>query len=294
MTLQMTILGAGAWGSALGACFARAGHQLRYWRRGGDARALADADVVLASVPAQATREVLSRLAPALPEAATLVLTAKGLEMGTLLRQSQIAAECCPHQSLAVLSGPGFAADLEAGLPTAVTLASTSPRAEHLQAQLATRTLRLYLTDDLTGAELGGALKNVVAIAAGVAMGAGLGESARAAAITRGFAEMVRIAEAAGARRATLMGLSGLGDLTLTATSLQSRNLSYGMQLGADGCADTQRTTEGRATARAAVDLAAALNIDAPLIGTVADLVDGKIDVQTAVERLTSRPLRRE
>lgn len=294
MRLRIAILGAGAWGRALGTCFGAAGHKIGYWRRGDTGAVLDGADVTIAAVPAQATREVLTRLAPALPAGKPLVLTAKGLETGTLCRQSQIAGEQCPDTPLATLSGPSFAADLGAGLPTAVTLASNWDGAEALQTHLATPALRPYLTSDVLGAELGGALKNVIAIAAGTTIGAGLGESARAAVIARGFAEMCQLAEAAGARRETLMGLSGLGDLTLTCTSTKSRNLSFGMRLGAEGRTDPQATTEGHATARAAADMAKRLGLDAPLTATVADLVEGQCDVAQAVKRLISRPLRRE
>ncbi|MEM1300408.1 MAG: NAD(P)H-dependent glycerol-3-phosphate dehydrogenase, partial [Pseudomonadota bacterium] len=243
---------------------------------------------------AQATREVLLQLSGVLTRNKPLILTAKGLETGTLLRQSQIAHELCPDVPLAVLSGPSFAADLDAGLPTAVTLASTWQDAPSLQAQLATTVLRPYLTDDVPGTELGGALKNVIAIAAGTALGAGLGESARAAVIARGFAEMSRLAEAMGARRDTLMGLSGLGDLTLTCTSEKSRNLTFGIRLGAEGRTDPETTTEGRVTARAAADMAAGLGLETPLAATVADLVEGRISVAEAIDGLISRPLRWE
>lgn len=294
MNQRITILGAGAWGRALGACFDSAGHKIRYWRRGECTDALKGADIAIAAVPAQATRDVLGWFAAALPPGMPLVLTAKGLESETLLRQSQIATELSPDTPLAVLSGPSFAADLGAGLPTAVTLSSTWDGAQTLQAQLATPVLRPYLSDDVVGAELGGALKNVIAIAAGTAVGAGLGESARAAVIARGFAEMCQLAEAAGARRETLMGLSGLGDLTLTCTSGKSRNFSFGTRLGAEGRTDPQATTEGRATARAASDMAAELGVEAPLSQTVADLVEGHLSVAEAIDRLISRPLRRE
>ena len=291
---RVAILGRGAWGSALGHSLRGAGAEVAFWHRDSGPGPLAGADLVIAAVPAQATRGVLAALAPGLPPGVALVLTAKGLEKGTLLRQSQIAAEIAPGRPVAVLSGPSFAADLTLGLPTAVTLATADAGADDLQQRLASPSLRPYLSDDLVGAELGGALKNVVAIACGAAIGAGYGESARAALIARGFAELSRIARAAGARPETLGGLSGLGDLTLTCTSAQSRNFRYGVSLGELGEAPAAGTYEGAATAGAAVIFARGLGIDAPIIETVAALVERRIAVAEAVHRLYQRPLRRE
>jgi glycerol-3-phosphate dehydrogenase (NAD(P)+) len=291
---HIAILGRGAWGTALGHSLRGAGAEVAFWHRDSGPAPLDGGEIVIAAVPAQATREVLAGLAPALPPDAPLVLTAKGLERGTLLRQSQIAAELAPGRPVAVLSGPSFAADLTRGLPTAVTLATVDAGADALQQRLATPSLRPYLSDDLTGAELGGALKNVVAIACGAAIGAGLGESARAALIARGFAELSRIATAAGARPETLGGLSGLGDLALTCTSAQSRNFRYGLSLGELGEAPTAGTYEGAATAGAAVAFARRLGVDAPIIETVAALVGRRIAVAEAVRSLYQRPLRRE
>jgi glycerol-3-phosphate dehydrogenase (NAD(P)+) len=222
------------------------------------------------------------------------VLTAKGLEKRTLLRQSEVAAEVAPGHPVAVLSGPSFAADLTRGLPTAVTLATGTPDAAGLQQRLATPSLRPYLSDDVVGVELGGALKNVVAIACGAAIGAGFGESARAALIARGFAELSRLASAAGARPETLGGLAGLGDLALTCTSAQSRNFRYGVSLGERGRAPEGGTYEGAHTAGAALELARRLGVDAPITETVAALVEGRLDVREAVGHLYNRPLRRE
>lgn len=294
MTEKVAVLGCGAWGSALAAPWREGELTVMGWHRSSDDSVLADAMTIIAAVPAQATREVLSRVAPALRAGATIVLAAKGLERETLARQSQVAADVLPDHPVAVLSGPGFADDLIAGLPTALTLATDRPEAEMLQAMLSTPALRLYLSDDLIGTELGGALKNVIAIACGATMGAGLGESARAALMARGFAEMARIALAAGGRAETLGGLSGLGDLTLTATSAQSRNYRYGLALGRTGRAPTDGTFEGASTADAAVGLAKRLHVDAPLIATTAALVAGRIGVQEAVVTLMRRPLRRE
>jgi glycerol-3-phosphate dehydrogenase (NAD(P)+) len=291
---RVAILGRGAWGTALGHSLRGAGADVAFWHRDSGPAPVHGAGLVIAAVPAQATRGVLAELAPALPPGVALVLTAKGLEKGTLLRQSEIAAGLAPGRPVAVLSGPSFAADLTKGLPTAVTLASADAQADALQQRLATPSLRPYLSDDLTGTELGGALKNVIAIACGAAIGAGYGESARAALVARGFAELSRIARAAGARPETLGGLSGLGDLTLTCTSAQSRNFRYGVSLGELGEAPTAGTYEGAATAGAALALARGLGVDAPIIESVAALVERRIAVTEAVDRLYQRPLRRE
>jgi len=299
MSAVIAILGRGAWGTALGRTLADAGAEIRFWQRGETGNALAGAGIVLSAVPAQATREVLAALAPALPAGAPLVLTAKGLERGTLKLQSQVAAEVTPGHPAAILTGPSFADDLVAGLPTAVTLAVADPGlGAWLQPRLATPSLRPYLTDDVTGAQIGGAVKNVIAIACGAAIGAGLGESARAALMTRGFAEMVRLGTAMGARAETLGGLSGLGDLALTSASEKSRNFAYGLALGRgvapDEIARDGRTYEGAATAAPVAALAQRLGIEMPIAAVVAALVAGEIDVPAAVEQLMGRPLKRE
>jgi glycerol-3-phosphate dehydrogenase (NAD(P)+) len=194
-----------------------------------------------------------------------------------------------------VLTGPGFAGDLAAGLPTALTLAcADEAEGARLQAALSTRALRLYRTTDVAGAELGGALKNVIAIAAGAAMGAGLGLSARAAIVTRGQAEMVRLAVALGGRAETLAGLSGLGDLVLTCTSERSRNTRFGMALARGEAVDPAVTVEGAATALAAARLAAATGVDMPITATVAALVEGRTTLAQAMADLLSRPLTTE
>lgn len=295
----VAILGEGAWGTALGRTLADAGAEVRYWRRGAGTGPLAGAAFVISAVPAQATREVLGALAPGLPAAVPVVLTAKGFERRTLKLQSQVAAEAASGHPLAVLTGPSFADDLVAGQPTAVTLAVAEPGlGEALQRRLATPSLRPYLTEDVTGAQVGGAVKNVIAIACGAAIGAGLGQSARAALMTRGFAEMTRLGTALGARAETLAGLSGLGDLALTAGSEQSRNFAFGLALGrgtpaADLLADG-RTYEGAASAEPVAGLARRLGVEVPVAAAVADLVSGALSVGDAVDRLFNRPLRRE
>jgi glycerol-3-phosphate dehydrogenase (NAD(P)+) len=195
---------------------------------------------------------------------------------------------------VAVLTGPGFAGEIARGLPTALTLACADRAlGRRLQAALATPRLRLYLTDDVAGAELGGALKNVVAIACGMVEGAGYGHSARAALMTRGFAEMTRLAAALGGRAATLAGLSGLGDLALTCNSAQSRNFALGRALGA-GEAAAEATVEGVATARAACQLGARRGVELPVAAAVADVLEGATTVAGAMEALMARPLKEE
>ncbi|MEM7489265.1 MAG: NAD(P)H-dependent glycerol-3-phosphate dehydrogenase, partial [Pseudomonadota bacterium] len=213
------------------------------------------------------------------------------LELSTLRGPTAILRDALPDAGVGILSGPSFAADIAHGLPTALTLAMDE--AEAVQATLSTPRLRLYRTDDVVGVELGGALKNVTAIACGAAIGAGLGESARAALMTRGMAEMMRLATALGAARETLMGLSGLGDLALTCASPQSRNYALGHALGA-GRAPPDATTEGVATARAALDLARRHGIELPVAAATAGLVDGGLSVEDAIDTLLTRDLREE
>lgn len=222
------------------------------------------------------------------------VACAKGVDLESGLGPTGVIAAACPGVVGAILTGPSFAADIARGLPTALTLACADPRAgAALQARLSTPQLRLYLSRDTVGAELGGALKNVVALAAGVAIGAGFGESARAAVITRGFAEIRRFAEVAGADPDTLNGLSGLGDLTLTATSESSRNYRAGLALGR-GEGVPQGTTEGVATAAAVARLAAARGIAMPLTAMVAALTRGEMSAGEAAAALLARPLKAE
>lgn len=299
MTGPVAILGQGAWGTALGRTLAEAGAEVRFWRRGAGPEAFRGATLLISAVPAQATREVLAGLAGALPAAAPLVLTAKGFERGSLKLQAEVADEAAPGHPVAVLTGPSFAADLVAGLPTAVTLAVAEPAlGEALQRRLATPSLRPYLADDVTGAQVGGAVKNVIAIACGAAIGAGLGQSARAALMTRGFAEMTRLGTALGARAETLAGLSGLGDLALTAASEQSRNYAFGLALGGGTPAATLlgdgRTYEGAASAEPVAGLGRRLGVEMPIAAAVAELVAGRLTVAGAVDRLFKRPLRRE
>ncbi len=260
----------------------------------GEFALLDGAEAVLLAVPTQALAGFLSREGGLLP-AAPLVSCAKGADRETGMLPSEIIASHVPEAGVAVLTGPGFAAEIAAGKPTALTLAARAPGlGQGLQTLLSTRTLRLYRTDDVTGAELGGALKNVVAIACGLVIGAGLGESARAAIMTRGFAEMRRYAAALGARPETLVGLSGLGDLALTSTSPLSRNFSFGRALGAGETPPEGQTVEGIATAGAIADKAALLGIDMPITRMVAAIVTRRITVGEAAEALLARPLKEE
>jgi len=213
---------------------------------------------------------------------------------------AEVAAAAAPQSALAVLSGPSFAAEAARGLPTAVTLAADSmAQAAALAARIARPTFRPYASDDVTGAEIGGAVKNVLAIACGVVIGAGLGENARAAIIARGFAEMTRFGIARGGRAETLAGLSGLGDLVLTCGSTQSRNMSLGMALGRgqnaeQALAGKVSVAEGAATAPVLVEAAAAAGVDMPIAAAVADLLAGRAAVAAVIRRLLSRPLKAE
>jgi glycerol-3-phosphate dehydrogenase (NAD(P)+) len=253
-----------------------------------DAAGLA-ADLLVFAVPMQALGPTLTALPDLAPRRA--VAACKGIELSTLRGPTAILAGAFPDADVGILSGPSFAADIARGLPTALTLGLV--RAEAVQVRLSTPRLRLYRTEDIVGVELGGALKNVTAIACGAAIGAGLGDSARAALMTRGMAEMMRLAAALGARPETLMGLSGLGDLALTCASPQSRNFALGAALGR-GEAPSKATTEGVATAQAALDLARRHGIELPVAQVTADLVAGRSSVDDAIRDLLTRDLREE
>lgn len=248
-------------------------------------------ETLLLSVPMQQLRSLLSRYSAEL-RSRTLVACCKGIELDTGSGPLDVIASEIPGSVGALLTGPSFAHDIAAGLPTALSIAcSDEALGKRLQSELTTSDLRLYRTTDTTGAEIGGALKNVIAIACGAVMGAGLGVSARAALMTRGYAEMVRFAVSRGARPETLAGLSGLGDLTLTCTSDLSRNYRLGMAIGAGTEFDPAITVEGAATARAVAEWA---EQDMPITGCVVDLLDRNITMAEAVTRLLARPLRPE
>lgn len=259
-----------------------------------DLKTLYDADTILLAIPAQKLGAWLCEHAVQLGDK-RLIACCKGIDQSTLRGPvAQIEAHV-PTATAAMLTGPSFAADIADHLPTALTLACKDPvEGPYLQACLSTPTLRLYLSDDVIGAELGGALKNVIAIACGVCIGAGFGESARAAVITRGFAEMRRIGGALGADPETLTGLSGFGDLALTCTSDGSRNYRFGLAIGGGKDFDSNTTVEGAATAISVTHLAQKHDLDLPICRVVADLSMGKIDPETALSTLLSRPLRKE
>ena len=322
---RVAIVGAGAWGTALAQVAARAGlattliardaaaaAALGRTRRNPDrlgdveleARILpsadptecAAADLVILAVPAQATAAALAPLPPALP---AILLVAKGLDAVTGRRLSEVARAVQPGLALAVLSGPSFAWEVARGLPAALVLASEqNALGERIAQALGQPHFRLYWTEDVLGVELGGAVKNVLAIAAGIAIGHGLGENARAGLITRGLAEMVRLGEALGARRETLTGLSGLGDLVLTATSARSRNYALGLEIGrsATDRSPTARRplAEGAHTAAALAALADRHAVDMPIAAAVAGVLAGACGVETAMQRLLTRPFRPE
>jgi glycerol-3-phosphate dehydrogenase (NAD(P)+) len=253
---------------------------------------------VLVVVPAQALRGTLEELAPALRADAALVICAKGIERGSGLFLSDVVAGLRPAEPVAVLSGPSFAADVARGLPTAVTLACRDGAlAAELSASLSGPTFRVYHGTDARGVEIGGAAKNVLAIACGIVQGRGLGESAKAALTARGFAELMRFARAYGGQAQTLMGLSGLGDLVLTSSSAQSRNFAFGEGLGrgvpiADAYAG--KLVEGAFTADALVALARAKQVDMPVAEAVTAVLAGDLTIDAAVETLMKRPLRAE
>ena len=314
------VIGAGAFGTALAITLGRDGHEVRLWARDAEHVAtmaqsrrnegrlpgvsfpelvsvtaniddLTAAEALILSVPMQALSGFLA-LHHARLDGIPLVACCKGIDLSTLKGACALMSDACPNSTVAVLTGPSFAADIAKGLPTALTLASTN--GEALQRLLSTPDLRLYRSTDVIGAELGGALKNVIAIAAGVVIGAGLGDSARAALMTRGYAEMTRLALALGARAETLAGLSGFGDLVLTCTSTQSRNFRYGQSLGADATFDPAVTVEGIATAKAVSNLAKTMHVDMPITQMIAALIDRKLSLSEAVSALMSRPLKPE
>ncbi|WP_170334381.1 NAD(P)H-dependent glycerol-3-phosphate dehydrogenase [Ruegeria arenilitoris] len=252
------------------------------------------ADVLLLAVPMQKLRAALKEHATVLA-GKTLVACCKGIELSSGLGPISVIHETIPDARPALLTGPSFADDIARGLPTALTLACADDDLSlTLQHELTTANLRLYRTTDVIGAELGGALKNVMAIGCGAAIGAGLGDSARAALMTRGFAEMQRFALMRGAQPETLMGLSGLGDLVLTCSSELSRNYRFGLSLGLNSPFDSHTTVEGVATARAMSEIAIREGLDMPISATVADLSHGIYSVTQAIETLLNRPLKEE
>ncbi len=324
---KIAVLGAGAWGTALANAAARAGADTILWARdtGHVAEIAADrenrrrlpgiplndgvrpsdriadvsgAGMILAVVPAQALADVCRLLSGLIGPGVPVVVCAKGIERTTGRFMSDVVAAALPGNPVAILSGPSFATDVARGLPTAVTLAAHNESlAIEIAGALAAPSLRLYHSTDVRGVEIGGAAKNVLAIACGIARGRRLGASAEAALVARGFAELLRFGRTCGARPETLMGLSGLGDLVLTCGSEQSRNFSFGIDLGRGATvaqAGGGKLAEGAFTAPVLVDMAAARAVDMPIARSVADVLRGQMSVSEAIESLLTRPFRSE
>ncbi len=326
---SVAVIGGGAWGTALASLIAAKGVDTLIWalepetanaindrqvnesylpgvrlpeglRATAEIAAAGGREAYLFVAPAQHARGVLAAVRAVAPPGAPLLLCSKGIERGSGLMLTEVLGAVWPEAAPAVLSGPSFARDVAAGLPTAVTLASENQElGRRWLATISAPHFRPYLSDDLIGAEIGGAVKNVLAIAAGAVIGRGLGDSARAALIARGFAEMQRLALARGGKAETLAGLSGLGDLILTATSTQSRNYSLGLDLGRgrrldDVLGGRNSVTEGVATAPAVVAMAKAAGVEMPVAAAVADLVSGARGLDSIIAALLARPLKAE
>ncbi len=327
--MKIGVIGAGAWGTALAMTAARAGHEVVLWAREpelveamdtlrenvvylpghrlpdtvhptGEPADMADREMVLLAAPAQATRAVMETFSPHLRAAPPLVLCAKGIEQETGKFLTEVVADTAPELRTFILSGPSFATDVAAGLPAAVTLAGSSiEEARDIARTLSHRAFRLYSSDDPLGAQIGGAMKNVLAIACGIVEGRKLGDSARSALVTRAFAELARFGRALGAKPETLTGLSGLGDLMLTATSPQSRNYSLGLELGRgrpldDIMGERKAVTGGVHSAEIAVEIADEKGIDMPICRSVKAIVTGESTADEEIARLLQRPLRDE
>jgi len=261
----------------------------------GDLALASTADVILVAVPAQHLRAAVNALGPLLRKTTPVIACAKGIEHGTHKFMTEIIAETTPHAIPAILSGPSFADDVARGLPTAVTLAAKDEAlAGQLVQALGSSTFRPYHTTDVRGVEIGGAAKNVLAIAVGIAVGKNLGASAQAALTTRGFSELSRFGRAFGARAETLVGLSGLGDLILTCASPQSRNFALGLALGRGEPKPAGKLAEGEFTAPVLIELAASQNIDMPVSKAVAAILAKRLTIDAAIEGLLTRPFRAE
>jgi len=320
---SVAVIGAGAWGTALASVAARAGRDVVLYARSAESAAeigttrvnpklagarleaavkvtadiavAAAADIILIATPAQNLREAVAALAPHLVAATPIIACAKGIERGTHKFMTEVIAQAAPDAIPAILSGPSFADDVARGLPTAVTLAAKDERlASALVQALGSSTFRPYHTPDVRGVEIGGAAKNVLAIAAGIVVGRKFGASAQAALTTRGFSELVRLGRACGARSETMSGLSGLGDLILTCSSPQSRNFALGVALGRGERPPRDRLAEGEFTAPVLIELAASQNVDMPVSNAVAAILAGKVTIDAAIEGLLTRPFRAE
>ncbi|KRQ96157.1 NAD(P)H-dependent glycerol-3-phosphate dehydrogenase [Bradyrhizobium valentinum] len=320
---SVAVIGAGAYGTALASAAARAGREVTLYVRSAesavqikatrqntrlpgvgldkainitaDMAEAARADIVLLATPAQSLRDAATTLAPFLKPTTPVVACAKGIERGTHRFMTEVITETIPDAIPAILSGPNFADDVARGLPTAVTLAARDEKlASDLVQALGSATFRPYHTTDVRGVEIGGAAKNVLAIAAGIVVGRELGASALAALTTRGFSELARLGRACGARSETLAGLSGLGDLILSCSSPQSRNLAFGIALGRGEQPSRDKLAEGEFTAPVLIELAASQNVDMPVSNAVAAILGGKVTIDAAIEGLLTRPFKAE
>jgi glycerol-3-phosphate dehydrogenase (NAD(P)+) len=320
---SVAVIGAGAWGTALASVAVRAGRDVMLCARDaaaaavmittrqnprlpgvqldprivvtGDLASASRAEIVLLVVPAQHLRAAAASLAPHLPAKTPVIACAKGIEHGTHQFMTEVIAEAAPHVLPAILSGPSFAGDVARGLPTAVTLAAADEAlASALVHALGSATFRPYHSTDVRGVEIGGAAKNVLAIAAGIVVGRQLGASALAALTTRGFSELLRLGRACGARSETMSGLSGLGDLILSCSSAQSRNFSLGAALGRGEPPERHRLAEGEFTAPVLIELAASKDVDMPVANAVAAILEGSTTIDQAIENLLTRPFRAE
>jgi glycerol-3-phosphate dehydrogenase (NAD(P)+) len=320
---SVAVIGAGAWGTALATVAARAGRQVTLCARNAEHAAriastrenprlpgvrlapdivvtselalTARADMLLIVTPAQHLRGAVNALAPHLAKPTPVIACSKGIEHGTHKFMTDVIAEAAPHAQAAILSGPSFADDVARGLPTAVTLAAKDEQlASSLVQALGSPTFRPYHSTDVRGVEIGGAAKNVLAIAVGIAVGRKLGASAQAALTTRGFAELARFGRALGARSETLTGLSGLGDLILSCSSPQSRNFALGLALGRGEKPPAGRLAEGEFTAPVLIELASSQNIEMPVSEAVAAILSGKSTIDAAISGLLTRPFKAE
>jgi glycerol-3-phosphate dehydrogenase (NAD(P)+) len=320
---SVAVIGAGAWGTALAGVAARAGRDVMLYARDSKSAAhiaaartnpklsgvpldaaievtddialAARADIILVATPAQHLRAAVVALAPHLARGTPVIAAAKGIERGTHKFMTEVIAEAAPNAIAAILSGPSFAEDVARGLPTAVTLAAKDEGlASALVQALGSATFRPYHTTDVRGVEIGGAAKNVLAIAAGIVVGRKFGASAQAALTTRGFSELMRLGRACGARSETLSGLSGLGDLVLSCSSPQSRNLALGIALGRGEPRPLGKLAEGEFTAPVLIELAASQNVDMPVSNAVAAILSGALSIDDAIESLLTRPFKAE
>jgi glycerol-3-phosphate dehydrogenase (NAD(P)+) len=321
------VIGAGAWGTALALSLQRQGRAVTLWVFEPDLAAsmakehenkaflpgiklpqdiritqnlgdLAECNALILAMPAQHVREMCKTLAPHISQPTSLIIAAKGIELTTHRLMSEVVSEVLPKNPIFILSGPSFAKEVARNMPTAATLASEWG-GDILALAMSSPTFRLYTTDDIIGTQIGGAVKNVLAIACGIAVGRDLGENARAGLITRGLAEITRLGIALGARQETLMGLSGLGDVVLTCSSTQSRNMSLGFSLGQgkslnEILASRNSVAEGISTAAATLGLARRHGVDMPVVGAVDMILRDKASIDECIASLLARPLRNE